>query len=79
MAEGGIFTEGAECLDFLLPIPGSFLYINFLFTFPVSMQIAPFHIPSLLCQYFDSSEKAVYLKLERAIQHCLLFLLLRSV
>lgn len=35
--------------------------------FPVSMQTAPFYMPSPLCQYFDSSKKPVYLNPERAM------------
>lgn len=60
-------------------LQGAFLHwfpVRFL---PVPMQTVSVYTPSLLCQYFDSSEITVYLKLERAIQHCLMFLLLKSV
>lgn len=53
------------------------LIFSSFFQFPCKLLL--FYMPSLLCQYFDSSKKTVDLKLERAIQHCLLFLLLRSV
>jgi len=76
---GEFFAEGAQWLDFWLSTPASFLYINFLYNFPVPRQAVPADIPSLLYQYFDSSEKTVYLKLERAVQHRLLILLLQSV
>lgn len=62
--------------DFLFQ--GAFLYINFLFIFPVPRQTVAFYMSSLLYQYFDPS-KTVYLKLERAVQHCPLVLLLKSV
>lgn len=66
---GEFFAEGAQWLDFLLSPPASFFYVNFLYIFPVPMQAFPVDVPSLLYQYFDSSEKTVYLKLERAVQH----------
>lgn len=75
---GEFFAENAKWLDFRLPIAGSFppTHINFMYFFPIPMQTVPVYIPS---QFFDSRKKIVYLKLERAIQHCLLFLLLKSV
>lgn len=76
---GEFFAEGAQWLDFWLSTPVSFFYNNFLYIFPVPRQAVPADIPSLLHQYSDSSEKTVYLKLERAVQHRLLILLLKSV
>lgn len=57
------------------------LFLTFIscsfFQFPCKSLLCS--MPSLLCRYFDSSEKTVDLQRERAIQHCLLFPLLRSV
>lgn len=56
-------------LDFPLQGASPHAHINFMYIFPIPMQTVPVYIPS---QFFDSRKKIVYLKLERAIQHCLL-------
>lgn len=63
---GDFVQKGSQWLDFLLSPPVRFFYINFLYILPVPMQTVPVYIPSLFYQYFDSSENAVCLKLERA-------------
>lgn len=73
-----LFAEDAKWLDFWLSIPGSFFYINFLYIFPVPVQTVPVYIFSVVSVLWFS-EKTVCLKLEKAIWHRLLFLLLKSV